>query len=205
MAKKVLIVSLVRAGATILLAIGLIKILGGSYYGRVYSNLIINLILSFIIYFKFINQGEVKSKYLKYSLAFSIPLIPHYLSHILLGQVDRVLIARYFTNYEVGMYSFSYNLGMMGFFIWVASNSAWLPRFYKEFENKFDGTLTKIDNYIIVFTGIITIILFVSPEVVRIMGRKSEYGSTISLVAVIIISYYIHFLYTFFSKYSNGS
>ncbi len=46
----------------------------------------------------------------KYALKFNIPLIPHYLSNIILSSSDRIMIARICGEAKAGIYSLSYNI-----------------------------------------------------------------------------------------------
>lgn len=59
----------------------------------------------------------------------SVPLIFHLLGHQLLGQLDRIMLARLYSTKEVAMYSFGYSLGMIIQIVLNSINMAWIPWF----------------------------------------------------------------------------
>lgn len=78
----------------------------GSLVGRAvaYSALTIIVLTFFFRYAGF----HLKIKYLKDSLRYSIPVIPYLLLMTLYGNIDRILIERYFSLGELGVYNFAF-------------------------------------------------------------------------------------------------
>ena len=52
-------------------------------------------------------------KYWKYALLFNLPLIPHYLSQVVLASSDRIMISRLIGDSEAGIYSLAYSLSLI--------------------------------------------------------------------------------------------
>jgi O-antigen/teichoic acid export membrane protein len=73
---------------------------------------------------------------LKDFIGYSIPLIPYMLSLTLISQFDRVMIDREFGKEITGIYSISYNLGILLIMVSGAMLNALNPRFFKAMEAK---------------------------------------------------------------------
>jgi O-antigen/teichoic acid export membrane protein len=174
------------------------------YFGKIYGNLVVSLIVFIIsiIYFIKLGKPKFKFKYVKYSLIFGIPLVPHALSGFILSYFDRIAINQLTGSLDTGLYSFAYNVGMIMNVVVMAMNKAWVPMFYDNLKN---GNYTKINNMAknyakYIFFAAISLILF-SKELVIILADE-KYYSALDLVPIIILSYVFVFLYTIFANYS---
>jgi O-antigen/teichoic acid export membrane protein len=67
----------------------------------------------------------------KRALLYSIPLIPHFLSHWVLGSADRVILERLVPLDAVGVYNVGYQIGMGMSVLAVAANNAIVPVYGK--------------------------------------------------------------------------
>ena len=103
--------------------------------GRIYSQLVITFIFSILLIAYLIKRSKFnfEKKHLIYSLKYGIPLIPHALSGFILAQFDRIIINNLCGNYQAGLYSFAYNIGMIMNVIVLAMNKSWVPIFYKKY------------------------------------------------------------------------
>ncbi|PTX16340.1 Membrane protein involved in the export of O-antigen and teichoic acid [Halanaerobium congolense] len=174
------------------------------YLGRMYGQLAVYGILFIvaIIYFIKLGKPKFKRKYVKYSLVYGIPLIPHALSHFILSYFDRIAINQITGSADTGLYSFAYNVGLIMSVVVMAMNKAWVPIFY---ENLKENNYKKINTMAIqyskyIFLSAIILILF-SKEIVMILADESYYRA-LDLVPIIILSYIFVFLYTLFGNYS---
>jgi len=174
------------------------------YLGRMYGQLTIYAILFFltIIYFVKLGKPKFKKKYVKYSLIYSIPLMPHALSGFILSYFDRIAINQLTGSLNTGLYSFAYNVGMIMNVVVMAMNKAWVPIFYEKLKNSDYIIINKMaSNYAkYIFLAAASLILF-SKELVMILADK-EYYSALELLPIIILSYVFVFLYTIFANYS---
>ncbi|ADO76487.1 oligosaccharide flippase family protein [Halanaerobium praevalens] len=174
------------------------------YFGKIYGYLVVSGIgfIIAVIYFIKLGKPKFKFKYVKYSLVFGIPLIPHSLSGFILSYFDRIAINQLTGSLDTGLYSFAYNIGMIMNVVVMAMNKAWLPIFYHNLkENNFkeiDELAVTYSKYI--FMAAISLILF-SREIVIILADE-RYYSALKIVPVIIISFVFVFLYTLFGNYS---
>jgi O-antigen/teichoic acid export membrane protein len=174
------------------------------YLGRMYGQLVVYGILFIVAIFYFIQLGKpkFKIKYVKYSLIYGIPLIPHALSGFILSYFDRIAINQITGSQDTGLYSFAYNVGMIMNVVVMAMNKAWVPIF---FDNLKENNFKKINDLAInyskyIFLIAISLILF-SKEIIMLIADE-RYYSALNIVPIIIISYVFVFLYTLFANYS---
>ena len=103
------------------------------YMGKLWSGLIMAFIASGIILFRlrqFI-KFNVTWEHIKYMTTYGFPLLPSYLSSVILAQFDRVMIGSYLGNAEAGQYSFAYNISMLQLMVVNALYYSWEPKYYE--------------------------------------------------------------------------
>ncbi len=107
----------------------------------------------------------------KYALRFNIPLLPHYLSMVILSMSDRIMIQKFCSLTDTSLYSVPYNMVNLITVFFSAINSSIVPWTYKNMknENYFKFRFTINICVILVFTLTIGIVL-VGPELLYIMG-----------------------------------
>ncbi len=197
--KKYLLISISSAIINTILAIILISnIKSEKYYGRIGSLIIVALIYGTVLYVIAMKKGKklISFEYWKYGLVISIPAIVHLLSGVILQSVDTVMINSMIGSSAAGIYTFAYKIGMIMYIVWLACNKAWVPWFYENMkEKKYDDIKLKIKYYIMLFSVMGFILIFISPEIGKLMGTKKFYKG-LDYVPLIIIGYYFQFLYS---------
>jgi O-antigen/teichoic acid export membrane protein len=197
--KKSLFISIGSTILNISLSLALIYLLkDDKYIGRIYGSSIATLAfgLPLLIFILYKGKKFINLKYWKYSLALALPMIPHLLAHLILGQSDRVVINKYLGSSAVGIYSFAYNIGMIPQILVGTLNNAWVPWFYDKMDSNQHLEIRKASNYYtFFFGGLIVALVFITPELVSLLGPKTYRGAVL-LIPIIIISYYFQFLYT---------
>lgn len=135
----------------------------------------------------------------KYALGFNIPLLPHYLSGVLLNQADRVMIQKLDSVSKVGIYSVAYNIGMLVQLFTNAINSSLTPWTYEKLNIKDYKAIRKTTNMLLLSFAIciICMLMFV-PELVKIFASR-EYIEAIYVVPPVACSVYFIFLYNIFA------
>lgn len=174
------------------------------YYGRIYTQVIINIVLAlFFIYSLYkISKFNFNIKYVKDLLKFGLPLIPHALSGIILVYFDRIIINQLLGAEKTGLYSFAYNVGMIMQIFILAMNRAWQPMFYEYYsKNKFKSITNIAKKYSTIVYYIAIILILFTREIVQIISTK-EYNESMPIIPIIILSYLFLFLYTIYANYS---
>lgn len=146
-------------------------------------------------------KGKVffEKSYWLFSLSYNIPLIPHYLAMIILGQSDRLMIKEFCGEGSAGIYSLAYQISMMMNIVFNAINSSFVPRSYSLLRDKELKVLREETKQLVILGLAITILaVLVAPECVLFMGGE-KYMNAIYVLPPVCISVFITFYYSFFS------
>ncbi|MBU3184357.1 lipopolysaccharide biosynthesis protein [Clostridium estertheticum] len=197
--KKYLLISISGAILNTILAIIIIyNLKTDKYYGRISSLIIVALLYGTVLYIIAMRKGKklINFKYWKYALILSIPAIVHLLSGVILQSVDTLMINSMLGESAAGIYSFAYKIGMIMYIVWLACNKAWVPWFYENMKEKnYEDIRLKIKYYIMIFSVMGFVLIFISPEIGKIMGTKDFYQG-LDYVPLIMVGYYFQFLYS---------
>ena len=160
----------------------------------------VNIAFGSFFYILQLFRGRVlfHREYWKYALKFNIPLIPHYLSLIVLGQSDRIMIKHYCGESDAGIYSLAYTVANAMNVLTAAVNGSRVPWTYAQLRDRVYGSLKKISSLLCVMMGLVTLgAALLAPEVVRIMGTE-EYRAAVHVVPVVALGVYFTFVYDLF-------
>lgn len=166
-------------------------------FARIISVVLVELVFDGIILIVQFKKGKTfyKKEYWKYALSMSIPLLPHYLSSMILNQGDRIVISKLVDNAAVAFYSVAYSLGMIVQIFTNALNNSFTPWYYEKLKRKeYDGVSNVTNNLLIIIGFICVIIPFCGPEIISLFG-STEYSSAVYVMPPIALSTYFIFLY----------
>ena len=154
--------------------------------------------LVFYVYHFWTGKCFFNKYYWKYALKYNIPLIPHYLSLIVLGQSDRIMIKYYCGDSDAGVYSFAYQIASIMNVVLSAINGSRVPWSYEQLRDESYNKLRVISNALCVLMGGITLIaaLF-SPDIIRIIGTE-EYSAAVYVIPIVALGVYFTFCYDMF-------
>ncbi|MDU6115966.1 MAG: oligosaccharide flippase family protein [Paeniclostridium sordellii] len=197
--KKYLVISLLSTILNVLLSIILVMLMKeNEYIGKILGTFISTILIGLIMYFK-ISRGKffINKNLLKFAIKISLPIVPHILSHQVLTSSDRIMLNSFIGSKSVGIYGFAYNIGMIIQIIWGAINNAWIPWYFKNMEENNEEKIKKASiNYIMGFTAITILLIFITPELGKILAPK-DYWIGINVVPLVAFSYFFVFLYSF--------
>lgn len=199
--KSYFAVSLINALCTTILSIGLITTIfsDNRYIGRVIGNAIPAVIIGCCIAIYFLKKSEnkiqVNGEKWKFGLLFSVPLIFHGVSQVILNQFDRIMIKNMTGASNAGIYSFAYNIYNLVFVTSTSLQNVWGPWFYEKMaEKKYTEIKNRGDSFALGMMLFIASVLLASPELVFILGTK-DYLESIYYIAPLVVSGYFAFLY----------
>lgn len=138
--------------------------------------------------------------YWQYAARFNIPLIPHYLSLIVLNQSDRIMIKHYCGDSDAGIYSFAYQIASAINVLISAINGSRVPWTYENLKNRVFGGMKRITTSLVLIMA--TIVLFVcllSPEVIGILGT-SDYQIAMYVIPVVTLGVFYTFIYDLYAS-----
>ncbi len=131
---------------------------------------------------------------LKNTLHYCLPLIPIVISSWVVNMSDRIFIERFFSSYEVGIYSFGYKIGMIVQLLASSIQMAYSPFFYR-LANSSDQIFAKnklyhTNNNTITFLLFINfIIAFLSKDIVYLFF-DNKYHESYKVIPIIILGYF---------------
>lgn len=195
----VVLLFLVRSLLSILLAytISTDRVLG-RILGLTIPTVAVSTVLFFIL-MRGIKHVEIK-KYWKDALLFNLPLIPHYLSNILLSSSDRVMIQKLSTDANTGLYSVAYSFSSLALIVFTALNNAYTPFAYKAIHEKDYENLKHKTNSVILISVLFSIVLMLlAPEGLFILGGK-KYIATLPIIPILVLGIFFSSFYFIFSN-----
>ena len=176
-----------------------IKIFGGSNASnvKIYSNAICIIVLCLPIYIYNLRKGKsfYHKEFWKFGIQFNTPLIPHYLSGIVLNQADRIMIQKMVGDSEAGIYSLAYSASMVLNVATTAINQSLSPWIYNKLKQEEYDDIRKTS--IPIFVGVAIVILMLvlfAPECIVLFGGKS-YKDAIWIIPSVASSLYFLFVY----------
>lgn len=170
--------------------------------GRVLSLVIPYAVIAIVLCCSVIRKGKktVYIPYWKFTLGFCIPLLPHHLSQIILGQADRLMINHMIGTADAALYGFSYNIGALLSIFSQAINTSFIPWLYKRLEKKEFGKISKSANsLLLLMAGVVVLATLFAPEVVWILGG-AEYAEAVHVVPPVVAGCFFMFVSSLFSN-----
>ncbi|MFX0548808.1 lipopolysaccharide biosynthesis protein [Hathewaya histolytica] len=174
------------------------------YYSAIYGQIIAISIFAVICLYKLIKIADFKFDlgYLKYSLAYSIPLIPHNLSNLILAQFDKIILNQILGAHSTGVYSFAYNISMIITVIINSLNSSWVPIFFENYRNKKYLYLQDLaKKFFKIICLCCTIIILFSKEITMVVSTE-QYYKGINIIPIIILGNLMIFFYVLYANYA---
>lgn len=154
----------------------------------------------FMVFNFFKGKCFFNREYWKFAIGFNLPLIPHFLSSVILGESDRVMIKNIVGPSEAGIYSFVYTIAIAINIVTEAIRNAIVPIVYDALGKKdFKAVKSAVNILLIAVGGFILMFSAVAPEFIKLFATTEYYGA-IKLVPVISLSSFFGFLYTVFSN-----
>lgn len=141
-------------------------------------------------------------KYWKYALAFNIPLIPHYLSQIVLSSSDRIMISKIIGDSEAGIYSLAYSLSSIMQLFNSALMQTLSPWIYKKIKKNEVTDIKPIAYISLLLIALVNLLLILlAPEAVAIFAPKT-YHEAIYVIPPVAMSVFFMYSYDLFAKFA---
>lgn len=170
------------------------------FLGRIIGATVPTAITAFIVFVHYLKNGKGgrKKEFIKYALKFGVPLIPHNLSHMILSNSDRIMIQNMIGNAQSGIYSLTYNVGLMLHVITEGIGNVWRPMLYRYLEEgKWHIVRRYARIYLVGFTIVTVAVIAISPEIIKIISVKTFWDGTNLVMWVCLATYFI-FVYQLF-------
>ena len=164
------------------------------YIWRILSYVMVYAIFSAIA-FSATRKGRTKPEYWKYAISYSLPLVFHGLSLVILSSSDRIMITAIAGAAESGIYSLVYNLGQVATAVATSLEGIWLPWFIEKLKNKEIAIINEKAKYLVENITVVVIgVMLVAPEILQIMASEQYWTGKPIIFPVVVASYFM-FLY----------
>ena len=170
---------------------------------RIYSQAIVEFIcyIWIVVIFLYKNHHVVNLRFWRYSLALNTPLVPHYLSRIVLGQCDRVMINYMIGVTEAGIYSLGHSLAWLLTLVTNSILSTLNPWMFRCIKRKDFDRLNTICLRLLAMVACVGWVMILSaPEIVSVFA-PDEYHMSIWVIPPLCMSVYFTFLYSLFAVF----
>jgi O-antigen/teichoic acid export membrane protein len=143
-------------------------------------------------------KARFQWRFVRESLSFSLPLIPHLVMASGLVVADRFILAHYRDLNEVGIYSLAYSLGMVMYLVTQSLSQAWLPTFFELAGHGNRKVLGDICSGLALFLAALACLgMLFSPLVVHV-ALDERYRAVERIVPLVIMGYLFHALFSLF-------
>ena len=195
--KKVIAYTFSNAILSPIVAIIAVKLVNeNKAYAKVIGSGLWGIIVGLAIMILLICKGKslYHREYWKYSLKFNLPLLPHYLSQVMLNSADKLMLDAFVSSAAAGLYSIAHSITGLVSIITQSINSSLIPYTLQAIKK---GTVKKLYNVILGCSTMIAVIceliVLFAREGILIFATK-EYMDAVWFVAPLAFSVQISFV-----------
>ncbi|MBQ8271280.1 MAG: oligosaccharide flippase family protein [Bacteroidaceae bacterium] len=166
---QLLIQIIVSVIGVVYLRYGIASIFAGILCGEMFG----------IAYFSYINRSNIaltfNRGYLKRALLFSIPTLPAILAGWIDSSMGQIIIGKYISKADLGVYSIALQLASVFSFISIALNNVWSPYLYENYKK--EGFIKEINKLYTIIVLTLTVIAItaslMSKEIILLLSNSS--------------------------------
>ncbi len=199
--KKVILITILIAVLNPLVGLGMVLLAEHKGTARIVSVLVVPIAVYFYLYVRNYIKGKkfFVKEYWKYALILALPLLPHYLSQMLLNQMDHLMIKEMCGKEEAAIYGVAFSVAMVPQIIGKAIQGVMTPWIYTNVkQNQTAPVKDTVNKLCVLIAGINFFVICFAPEIIPIFGGK-EYTDAIFVIPPIAVSCFLIFLYGMFS------
>lgn len=170
---------------------------------RVLTTLLVNMVLFTGLYIVITKKGKLffHKEYWLYALKFNIPLLPHYLSQVVLNQSDRLMINHICGPTQTAYYTVAYTIAVVLQILNNSVSATMNPWIYKAIKKNEVKKIGKASYGILGMIAILNLaVILVAPELLGILAPES-YMAAVWVVPPVTVSVYFSFLYNLFATF----
>lgn len=198
--KPVIFITLLGALFAPLVGIICFILSDANVFGLLLGFVLVNVLINGTLYVRNLILGKAyfSLSEWKTALSFSIPLIPHYLSMIILAQFDRIMIDYYCGRAKAGIYTLAYQIGMALTILISGINNAFTPWMYQQIKKKDYRNIRRATSFLVFLLVILNIlVVLIAPEIISFLGT-SEYQDAVWIIPPVALSMLVTFIYCAF-------
>lgn len=196
---KYLAASLFNSVGNVLLSLVLILTIFRDHrdVGRIVGGTVTICLLALILLLSIYKQAKprINKVYWKFAVKYSLPIVPHGISQVLLAQFDRIMIRSMVGNAEAGIYSLAGNIKLILTIITDSISAAWTTWFYDQMAEDGAEQIKERAKELSMFFVVLAVgLLALSPELIFVLGGKN-YESGRYVAIPMVVDAFVLFLY----------
>ena len=132
-------------------------------------------------------KPQYSKEYWQFALRFSLPMVPHGVSQVLLGQFDRIMIQKICGNSDAGVFSLAGNVKMIAMVLNDSLITTWGVWFFEKMKSGDNREIQKRATQLCILFCIVSVgLISVCPELISILGgERYEAGKFVAIPMVI--------------------
>jgi O-antigen/teichoic acid export membrane protein len=202
--KKCAFLQFIQFILTTLIIILFVVVLNQGAYGQIKGILWGNIVFFFIFCWDYIRKFSFKFSFshLTTALIFGIPILFHLLMGSIHASIDRVILERYVSLGELGIYTLGYQIGMVLSVIVGSINRAWQPNYFEFMSSSMDIEQKKFENrrmlaLWVIGIGSICLVGMMWAKEFLILLTPENFHVAAGVVPIILFGYFFQGLYFF--------
>ncbi len=205
--KKFAIAAITISIATPFISIGSIYVLKSLNYKYLGIALIFGKVFCAGVIYLIINAGIIKRckqlfdrEIWKFALGFNLPLIPHFLSTVLLAQTDKIMIGSMVGKSEAAICGIAHSVTTVMLIVNTALMNSIVPWTYRRFKDDDYEKIPFVSAITLSAVACMNILAALcAPEIIAIMAPK-EYSAATYLIPPMVISNVFMFMFNFYAN-----
>lgn len=186
-----LLISCFNAFANLFLSLLLLKTIftDARYMGRIIGTVVPIILITIYVLCFFFKQSKpkIEKAYYWFALKYSLPIIPHGLSQVILAQSDRIMIDTYIGASATGLYSFAFNIYSILSIVIQSICSVWEPWAFERLSENDYGSVRKSGNLFSMGMFVMSALaILVSPELIKILGPRAYEPSKFVAIPILV-------------------
>lgn len=165
-------------------------------YAKVIGSGLWGIIVGIAIMIMLLHKGKklYHKEYWKYALKFNVPLLPYYLSQVILNSSDKLMLDHFIGAASAGLYSIAHSITGVVSIITQSINSSLIPYTLQSIKN---GTVKKLNSVVLGCSALVAVVC----ELIVLFAREGilvfateEYMDAVWFVAPLAFSVQISFV-----------
>lgn len=189
--KKYMAVSLVNSVGNVVLSLFLMFTAFTAHrdVGRVLGSTATLFLIAVVLLLAMFKKAAPRynKAYWRFGLKYSLPIVPHGISQVILAQFDRIMIKNMVGDAQAGIFSLAANIQLILTIISDSIFTAWSTWFYEEIEKNHTQEIQKRAAQLNILFAIFSIgLIALSPEMIFVLGgSRYELGKYVAIPMVV--------------------
>ena len=201
--KRIVQITLTSSIVTPILAIYMVLHAEDKVTARILASVIVSSMfyIGLFLYHMWRGKTFYSGRFWKYAISFNIPLIPHYLSGVILSSSDRIMIQEIVGAGAAGIYNLGYSVSQVMSIFNSAMQQTLEPWRYKKIHDGRPGDIARMAYpTLTIIAGVNLLLMAFAPELVALFAPPAYYDA-IWIIPPVSMSVFFTFSYGYFATF----